>query len=84
MDYQKIIDKGADTEIIRLNMSENFFALNQSDKALEYAQKALEMSPNNNVVRETYAIRLVNAPQGVYLLQYTSPRGTITKRLIVQ
>ena len=23
-------------------------------------------------------------PQGVYLLQYTSPRGTITKRLIVQ
>ena len=30
------------------------------------------------------AIRLVNAPQGVYLLQYTSPRGTIIKRLIVQ
>ena len=23
-------------------------------------------------------------PQGVYLLQYTSPRGTITKRVIVQ
>ena len=30
------------------------------------------------------AIRLVNAPQGVYLLQYTSLRGTITKRVIVQ
>ena len=58
--YQKIIDQGSDTDVIRLNMSENFFALNQNDKALEYAQKALEMSPNNNVVRETYAIRLVN------------------------
>ena len=57
--YQKIIDKGADTDIIRLNMSENYYALNQSEKALEYAQKALDMSPNNNVVKETYALRLV-------------------------
>ena len=57
--YQKIIDKGADTDIIRLNMSENFYALNQSEKALEYAKKALDMSPDNNVVKETYALRLV-------------------------
>ena len=58
--YQKIIDQGSDTDVIRLNMSENFFALNQNDKALEYAQKALEMSPDKSVVRETYAIRLIN------------------------
>ncbi len=58
--YQKILDKSGAQDIVLLNMSENFFALNQNEKALEYAQKALNMSPDNNVVKETYALRLVN------------------------
>ena len=39
-------------------MSENFSAIDQNEKALEYAKKALDLSPDNSVVRETYAIRL--------------------------
>ncbi len=56
--YQKIIDQSKATDIIYLNMSENLSALEQNEKALEYAKKALDMSPDNSVVRETYAIRL--------------------------
>ena len=87
--YQKIIDKGADTEIIRLNMSENFFALNQNEKALEYAQKALEMAPNSNVVKETYAIRLVgmggeeNLKKAFDILDAVVTTGAATQRGLV-
>ncbi len=57
--YQKIIDiSQKPTDIILLNMSENYSALNQKDKALEYAQKAMDLSPNNNLCKEVYAIRL--------------------------
>ena len=58
--YQKIIDQSGARDVILMNMSENFFALDQKEKALEYAQKALDLSPNNGVVKETYALRLID------------------------
>ncbi len=57
--YQKIIDlRQQATDIIYLNMSENYSALNQKEKALEYAQKAIDLSPNKSLPKEVYAIRL--------------------------
>ena len=58
--YQKIIDKKGAQDVVLMNMSENFFALGQNEKALEYAQKALDISPNQSVVKETYALRLIS------------------------
>ena len=57
--YQKIIDlRQQATDIIYLNMSENCSALNDKEKALEYAQKAIDLSPNKSLPKEVYAIRL--------------------------
>ena len=57
--YQKIIDQGQPaTDIICLNMSENYSAVNNREKALEYAQKAMDISPNKSLPKEVYAIRL--------------------------
>ena len=56
--YQKILDQGQVKHNLYLNMSENYAAINQNEKALEYAQKALDLSPNVPIVREVYAIRL--------------------------
>ncbi len=84
--YQKIIDNGNDTDIIRMNMSENYFALNQKEKALEYAQKAMEMSPNNSVAKETYALRLIeiegddNLKKAFDILDSLAMSKTITRR----
>ena len=57
--YQKIIDlRQQATDIIYLNMSENCSAINDKEKALEYAQKAIDLSPNKSLPKEVYAIRL--------------------------
>ena len=57
--YQKIIDlRQQATDIIYLNMSENYSAINNKEKALEYAQKAIDLSPNKSLPKEVYAIRL--------------------------
>ena len=57
--YQKIIDlRQQGTDIIYLNMSENCSAINEKEKALEYAQKAIDLSPDKNLPKEVYAIRL--------------------------
>ncbi len=67
--YEKIIAKNGARDIVFLNMSENFFALGQSEKAIEYAKKALDLSPNKNVVRETYALRLAETTEEENLKQ---------------
>ena len=56
--YQKIIDlRQQATDIIYLNMSENYSAINDKEKALEFAQKAVDLSPNKSLPKEVLAIR---------------------------
>ncbi len=87
--YQKVIDQSGARDIVLMNMSENFFALGENDKALEYAKKALDLSPNHSVVRETYALRLVdvggedNIKQAFDILDSVVMNKTATQRGLV-
>lgn len=91
--YQKIIDKGIETDLIYLNMSENCTAAGKKEQALEYAKKALALSPNRDLVKETYALRLHDSGQvdeAFHILdslilekKMGTPRGTLLWRIIM-
>ena len=84
--YQKIIDKSGAQDVVFLNMSENYSALNQKEKALEYAQKAFELTPDPPIVQETYALRLLNVggeenfKKGFDMLDKVVTAGSATQR----